>query len=110
MDQSATGQTIYLEPGEVMANNDLFVRDLGWRSVRKWCGYCELTSRVRVHLPELEIGYSFLGEIGFHPGPRRAMPVRLKLSFRCVVSPHLGQCTPSYSASNAEGESVRSFP
>lgn len=65
MDQSATGQTIYLEPGEVMeANNDL--RDLELEERQEVVRILrELTSRVRVHLPELEIGYSFLGEIDF---------------------------------------------
>lgn len=65
MDQSATGQTVYLEPGEVMeANNDL--RDLELEERQEVVRILrELTTLVRIHLPELEIGYAFLGAIDF---------------------------------------------
>jgi DNA mismatch repair protein MutS2 len=65
MDQSSTGQTVYLEPGEVMeANNDL--RDLELEERQEVVRILrELTSLVRKHLPELETGYDFLGAIDF---------------------------------------------
>lgn len=66
IDQSSTGQTVYLEPGEVMeANNDL--RDLELEERKEIIRILqELTSLLRQHLPELEAGYEFLAALDFN--------------------------------------------
>ena len=66
IDQSSTGQTVYLEPGEVMeANNDL--RDLELEERKEIIRILqELTSLLRDHLPELENGYEFLAALDFN--------------------------------------------
>ncbi len=66
IDQSSTGQTVYLEPGEVMeANNDL--RDLELEERKEIVRLLqELTSLLRQHLPELEQGYDFLSLVDFN--------------------------------------------
>ena len=65
IDESSTGQTVYLEPGEVMeANNDL--RDLELEERKEIIKILqELTSLIRIQLPELESGYEFLGWVDF---------------------------------------------
>ena len=65
MDQSSTGQTVYLEPGEVMeANNDL--RDLELEERKEIIRILqELTSFLRQHIPILEKDYEFLGLMDF---------------------------------------------
>lgn len=65
LDQSSTGQTVYLEPGEVMeANNDL--RDLELEERKEIVRILiDLTSLLRQHLAELEQGYYFLGWLDF---------------------------------------------
>jgi len=89
MDQSATGQTVYLEPGEVMeANNDL--RDLELEERQEVVRILrDLTSLVRIHLPELNAGYKFLGEIDFiHAKARYAREIEAILPL-CKPEPTL---------------------
>ncbi len=66
IDQSSTGQTVYLEPGEVMeANNDL--RDLELEERKEVIRILqELTSLLRGHIPALEKEYEFLGLMDFN--------------------------------------------
>lgn len=63
VDQSSTGQTVYLEPADVMeANNDL--RDLTLEERKEIIKILlELTSSVREHLLEIQEGYTFLGVV-----------------------------------------------
>lgn len=65
LDESATGQTIYLEPAEVLeANNE--IRDLEHADRREVIKILkELTALLRSHLPELRQAYEFLGWIDF---------------------------------------------
>ena len=65
IDESSTGQTVYLEPGEVMeANNDL--RDLEFEERKEIVRILrELTGIVREELPELTGAYTFLGWLDF---------------------------------------------
>ncbi len=65
MDESATGQTIYLEPAEVLeANNE--IRDLIHAERREVVKILrELTSFLRQHLTELKLAYIFLGHLDF---------------------------------------------
>jgi len=65
VDESATGQTIYLEPAEVLeANNE--IRDLYHAERREVIKILkELTSLLRVHLHELYPSFHFLGIIDF---------------------------------------------
>ena len=64
--QSSTGQTVYLEPGEVMeANNDL--RDLELEERKEIIRILqELTSLLRQYIPELENGYKLLAALDFN--------------------------------------------
>ena len=66
IDQSSTGQTVYLEPGEVMeANNDL--RDLELEERKEIIRILqELTSLLRQHIPALGKEYEFLGSLDFN--------------------------------------------
>ena len=63
VDESATGQTIYMEPAEVLeANNE--IRDLFHAERREVIKILkELTSQLRIHLPELYPSFHFLGII-----------------------------------------------
>jgi DNA mismatch repair protein MutS2 len=65
VDESATGQTIYLEPAEVLeANNE--IRDLQHAERREVIKILkELTSLLRVHLPDVYPAFHFLGVIDF---------------------------------------------
>jgi len=65
VDESATGQTTYMEPAEVLeANNE--IRDLQHAERREVIKILkELTSLVRTHLPELYPSFHFLGVIDF---------------------------------------------
>ncbi len=65
MDESATGQTVYMEPAEVLeANNE--IRDLLHAERREVVKILkELTSLLRIHLPELVQAYHFLSIIDF---------------------------------------------
>lgn len=65
MDESSTGQTIYLEPAEVLeANNEM--RDLLHAERREVIKILrDLTSLLRTHLAALKIAYQFLGQLDF---------------------------------------------
>ncbi len=71
IDESATGQTVYLEPGEVMeANNDL--RDLELEERKEIVRILrELTSFIREDLPEISRAYEFLGLLDFNKAKAR---------------------------------------
>jgi DNA mismatch repair protein MutS2 len=71
IDESATGQTVYLEPGEVMeANNDL--RDLELEERKEIIRILrELTSYLREDLLEIEGAYEFLGWLDFNKAKAR---------------------------------------
>ncbi|MFN6088774.1 MAG: endonuclease MutS2 [Cyclobacteriaceae bacterium] len=63
LDESATGQTIYMEPSEVLeANNE--IRDLFFAERREVIKVLKvLTTLLRQHLSEIQKAYVFLGEI-----------------------------------------------
>ncbi|MEQ1586354.1 MAG: Smr/MutS family protein [Cyclobacteriaceae bacterium] len=65
MDESATGQTVYMEPSEVLeANNE--IRDLIHADRREVVKILrELTNLLRINLPELKEAYKFLSIIDF---------------------------------------------
>ena len=65
LDESATGQTVFMEPTEVLeANNE--IRDLEHAQKREVIRILkQLTDEVRGHLPELTLAYEFLAEIDF---------------------------------------------
>ncbi len=65
VDESATGQTVYLEPAEVLeANNE--IRDLQHAERREVIKILkELTSLLRAHLPDVYPSFHFLGVIDF---------------------------------------------
>jgi DNA mismatch repair protein MutS2 len=65
IDESATGQTVYMEPAEVLeANNE--IRDLELAERREIVKILrELTQVLREQLPQLKIAYSFLGQMDF---------------------------------------------
>jgi len=65
LDESATGQTVFMEPTEVLeANNE--IRDLEHAQKREVIRLLkQLTDEVRVQLPELKIAYQFLALIDF---------------------------------------------
>ena len=66
VDQSSTGQTIFLEPADVMeANNDL--RDLELEERKEIVRILrELTAFVHQHLDEIQEGYELLASLDFH--------------------------------------------
>lgn len=63
MDESATGQTVYMEPTEVIeANNE--IRNLELEERRESIKILrELTALLRTHLPALKLGFDFLGQL-----------------------------------------------
>lgn len=65
LDESATGQTVFMEPAEVLeANNE--IRDLEHAQKREVIRILkQLTDEVRLQLPELRIAYEFLAQIDF---------------------------------------------
>lgn len=65
LDESATGQTVFMEPAEVLeANNE--IRDLEHAQKREVIRILKkLTDDLRVQLPELISAYDFLGQIDF---------------------------------------------
>jgi DNA mismatch repair protein MutS2 len=65
LDESATGQTVFMEPAEVLeANNE--IRDLEHAQKREVIRILkQLTDEVRKHLPELKVAYQFLAQIDF---------------------------------------------
>ena len=70
-DESATGQTIFLEPAEVLeANNE--IRDLQLAERREVIKILkELTSILRTNLIEFKNAYSFLGQMDFNRAKAR---------------------------------------
>ncbi|HEX6893145.1 MAG TPA: endonuclease MutS2, partial [Chryseolinea sp.] len=65
LDESATGQTVFLEPTEMLdANNE--IRDLEHSEKREVIRILtELTNEFRVHLPVLRLAFQFLSQIDF---------------------------------------------
>jgi DNA mismatch repair protein MutS2 len=65
LDESATGQTVFMEPTEVLeANNE--IRDLEHGQKREVIRILkQLTDEVRMQLPELTLAYHFLAEVDF---------------------------------------------
>ncbi|HEU5291280.1 MAG TPA: endonuclease MutS2, partial [Cyclobacteriaceae bacterium] len=65
LDESATGQTVFMEPTEVLeANNE--IRDLEHEQKREVIRILkQLTDEVRVQLPELKLAFEFLAQIDF---------------------------------------------
>lgn len=65
LDESATGQTVFMEPTEVLeANNE--IRDLEHSQKREVIRILKtLTNDIRLNLTELEIAFEFLGQIDF---------------------------------------------
>jgi DNA mismatch repair protein MutS2 len=64
-DESATGQTVFLEPAEVLEINNE-IRDLEYRERREIVRILiSLTDQLRPHLRALRSAYSFLGMIDF---------------------------------------------
>lgn len=65
LDESSTGQTVYLEPAEVMeVNNE--IRDLELAERREIVKVLkELTKLLRMELPAVKDAYDFLGDIDF---------------------------------------------
>ncbi|PZR32269.1 MAG: endonuclease MutS2 [Azospira oryzae] len=65
VDESATGQTVYMEPAEVLeANNE--IRDLVLAERREIVKILkELTADLRVNLSQLMAAYQFLGQMDF---------------------------------------------
>lgn len=65
LDESATGQTVFMEPAEVLeANNE--IRDLEHAQKREVIRILKaLTNDIRLNLPELETAFEFLGRVDF---------------------------------------------
>ncbi|MBL7856847.1 MAG: endonuclease MutS2 [Cyclobacteriaceae bacterium] len=65
LDESATGQTVFLEPAEMLdANNE--IRDLEHAEKREVIRILkELTDALRQKLPELKLAFQFLAQIDF---------------------------------------------
>ncbi|HRG11342.1 MAG TPA: endonuclease MutS2, partial [Cyclobacteriaceae bacterium] len=85
LDESATGQTVFMEPAEVLdANNE--IRDLQHADRREVVRILrELTSLLREHLPALTHAYTFLGELDF---------VRAKAKFSIDIRAELPNLKP----------------
>jgi DNA mismatch repair protein MutS2 len=64
-DESASGQTVYLEPAEVLdINNE--ITELGYRERREIVRILtQLTSQLRPYVPQLKRAYTFLGLVDF---------------------------------------------
>ncbi len=79
-DESATGQTVFLEPAEVLEINNE-IRDLTYREKREVVRILTtLTDTLRPHLPNLRTAYQFLGMIDFIRAKAR---LALRLDARC---------------------------
>ncbi len=79
-DESATGQTVYLEPSEALELNNS-IRELELAERREIIKILvALTDEVREQLPDLELAYQFLAEIDFI----RAK-AKLALSMQAIV-------------------------
>jgi DNA mismatch repair protein MutS2 len=65
IDESATGQTVFLEPAEVLETNNE-IRDLLLSERREVIKILqELTTALRLHLPDLRTAYRFLAQMDF---------------------------------------------
>jgi len=80
LDESATGQTVFMEPAEMLdANNE--IRDLEHAEKREVIRILrELTDEFRTQLPALKIAYRFLAQIDF---------VRAKAKFSLEINSDL---------------------
>lgn len=64
-DESATGQTVYIEPAEILELNNA-IRELGYAERREIIKILvKLTDLVREEIPQLELAYQFLGKVDF---------------------------------------------
>ncbi|MGB3467862.1 MAG: endonuclease MutS2 [Cyclobacteriaceae bacterium] len=64
-DESATGQTVYMEPAEVLEINNE-IRELSYEENREIVKILtRLTDTIRVYLPDMSRAYQFLGMIDF---------------------------------------------
>lgn len=64
-DESATGQTVFIEPAEILDSNNE-IKELEYRERREIIRILtQLTDRVRPHVPALRKAYTFLGLIDF---------------------------------------------
>jgi DNA mismatch repair protein MutS2 len=80
LDESATGQTVFMEPAEVLnVNNE--IRDLQHADRREVVRILrELTTLLRHHIPALQYAYQFLGELDFTRAKAKlAMDIRAEL-------------------------------
>ena len=65
LDESATGQTVFMEPAEMMETNNE-IRDLEHAEKREVIKILkELTDAMRVHLSELILSFQFLAQVDF---------------------------------------------
>ena len=79
-DESATGQTVFLEPAEVLEINNE-IRDLSYREKRELVRILTaLTDSLRPQLPSLRSAYQFLGMIDFIRAKAR---LALRLDAHC---------------------------
>lgn len=80
LDESATGQTVFMEPAEMLdANNE--IKELEHAEKREVIRILvQLTDQFRLHLPSLRQGYQFLGQIDF---------VRAKAKFSIEIGAEL---------------------
>ena len=79
-DESATGQTVFLEPAEVLEINNE-IRDLSYREKREVVRILtSLTDTLRPHLPNLRGAYQFLGMVDFIRAKAR---LALRLDAHC---------------------------
>lgn len=82
-DESATGQTVYLEPAEVLEINN-YIKELEYKERREIVKILtELTDLLRPHIPSLFKAFNFLGMVDF---------IRAKAKFALKINgilPHL---------------------
>ncbi len=80
LDESATGQTIFLEPAEMLETNNE-IRDLEHSEKREVIAILKaLTDAMREHLPALQTAFTFLGWVDF---------IRAKAKFSLEISADL---------------------
>lgn len=85
LDESATGQTVFMEPTEALdANNEL--RDLEHAQKREVIRILkELTGKLRMQLHELKLAFDFLGQLDF-------IRAKAKLSLELLADmPHVSE-------------------
>ncbi|MCR6640970.1 MAG: endonuclease MutS2 [Sporocytophaga sp.] len=79
-DESASGQTVFIEPAEVLEGNNV-VRELEYRERREIIRILTaLTDRIRPFVPDLQKAYAFLGIIDF---------IRAKAKFGIAINAQL---------------------